>query len=77
MTSREELHRLVDHIPEGDVAAVQKILRSLMDPVELALLAAPPDDEPELVEEREAVEKALSDPGRDIPLEKVLREYGL
>jgi hypothetical protein len=46
MTAREELHKLVDHIPEDDVAAARKILRSLVDPVELSLLTAPPDDEP-------------------------------
>jgi len=77
MTSREELHKLVDHIPEADVAAARKILRSLVDPVELSLLAAPLDDEPETDEERAAVEKALSDPRSDVSMEQVLREYGL
>jgi hypothetical protein len=38
-TMREELRLLVDHIPEGDVPVARKILRALMDPVELALLA--------------------------------------
>jgi hypothetical protein len=77
MTSREELHKLVDHIPEGDVAAARKILRSLVDPVELSLLTAPLDDEPETEDEQQAVEKALGDPRPDVPLEEVLREYGL
>lgn len=77
MTSREELHKLVDHIPEADVAAARKILRSLVDPVELALLTAPLDDEPETEEELAEVEKALSDPGGDVSIEEVLREYGL
>ena len=77
MTSREELHKLVDHIPEGDVAAARKILRSLVDPVELSLLTAPLDDEPETEQEREEIEKALSDPRPDVPMEEVLREYGL
>lgn len=77
MTSREELHKLVDHIPESDVAAARKILRSLVDPVELSLLTAPLDDEPETEQEREAVERALSDPRPDVPMEEVLREYGL
>jgi hypothetical protein len=77
MNSREELHKLVDHIPETNVPAASKILRALVDPVELSLLTAPPDDEPESEEEREAVEKALRDPGRDIPLEGVLRDYGM
>ena len=76
MISREELHKLVDHIPEADVAAARKILRSLVDPVELALLAAQPDDEPETQEELAAVEKALSDPRSDVAMKDVLREYG-
>ncbi len=77
MTSREELHKLVDHIPEGDVAAARKILRSLVDPVDLSLATAPPDDEPDTEQERQAVEKALGNPGSDVPMEEVLREYGL
>jgi len=77
MTSREELHKLVDHIPEADVAAARKILRSLLDPVELSLLTAPPDDEPESEEELDAVERALNDPRPDLPMAEVLREYGL
>jgi len=77
MTSREELHKLVDHIPESDVAAARKILRSLVDPVELALATAPLDDEPETEEELAEVEKALSDPRSDISMEEVLREYDL
>ena len=77
MTSREELHKLVDHIPETDVPAARKILRSLLDPVELALLAAPLDDEPETEAEFAEVEKALNDPRSDVAMEEVLREYGM
>jgi len=49
---RRELHTLVDHIPESDMPAARKVLRALADPVELAILAAPLDDEPETEEER-------------------------
>ncbi len=56
MTPREELHRLVDHIPESQVATTQKLLRALVDPVELAILSAEEDDEPESEDERAAVE---------------------
>jgi len=77
MTSRDELHRLVDHVPEADVAAARKILRSLVDPVTLSLLNAPPDDEPETEQEREAVEKALGDPRSDTPMDELLRDYDL
>jgi hypothetical protein len=45
----------VDHLPEGHVPAASKILRSLVDPVELSLLNASLDDEPESEAERQAV----------------------
>jgi hypothetical protein len=74
---RHELHILLDHIPDNDVPTARKFLRSLVDPVELSLLTAPPDDEPESDEERAAVEDARSEPGPGTPHEEVLREFGL
>jgi hypothetical protein len=73
MSAREELHRLLDQIPESDVPTTQKFLRSLVDPVELAMLLAPEDDEPESAEERAAVEAAIADPSPDIPFEQIRR----
>jgi hypothetical protein len=70
---RHELHTLVDHIPEGDVPAARKILRALADPVELAILTAPLDDEPETEEERAAVESSVADASPDIPFEQLRR----
>jgi hypothetical protein len=70
-TIRQELHALLDHIPEGDVVTARKFLRSLVDPVTLALLIAPPDDEPETEDERSAVEAALADPALDVPFEQI------
>jgi hypothetical protein len=70
---RHELHALVDHIPEGDVPAARKILRALADPVELAILTAPLDDEPEAEEERAAVASSLADASADIPFEQLRR----
>ena len=40
-------------------------------------LHTPLDDEPESEAERADVEKALSNPASDVPMEEVLREYGL
>ena len=74
---RQDLHALVDHIPPADLPAARKILRALADPVWQSILSAPLDDEPETEEELADVEKALSDPSRDVPMEEVLREYGL
>lgn len=77
VTVREELHKIVDHIPETDVATARKFLRSLVDPVELSLPSAPVEDEPESEAERDAVERARREPGPGTPHEEVLREFGL
>ena len=74
---RQDLHTLVDHIPAGDVPAARKILRALLDPVELSLLSAPVDEEPETEDERAAVERALAEPCPGTSHEEVLREFGL
>jgi hypothetical protein len=76
-TDRQELHTLVDHLPAGEVSAARKILRALMDPVELSLLSASIDDEPETEEERQAVERALAEPRPGTSHDEVLREFGL
>jgi hypothetical protein len=70
---RQELHTLVDHIPASDLPAARKMLRALADPVELAILHAAVDDEPETEEERAAVELSLHDPSPDIPFEQLRR----
>jgi hypothetical protein len=75
MSAREELHLLLDRIPESDVPTTEKFLRSLVDPVELAILTAPEDDEPESQEERAAVAAALADPAPDIPFEEIRRVH--
>jgi hypothetical protein len=77
--SRRELHKLVDHIPEPEVASVRDYLRSLLDPVELALLNAPADDEPMSEHERtawEADELRRQRGESPISAEEVLRELG-
>lgn len=77
---REELRLLVDHIPEGDVPAARKILRALLDPVELALLNAPADDEPLSEHEICALEEADRRERSGEPLishEEIVREFGL
>jgi hypothetical protein len=77
MTHREDLHQLLDHIPDGDIPTTRKFLRSLVDPIELSLLNAPLDDELETEAERQAVERARGETGEGTPHEQVLREYGL
>jgi hypothetical protein len=67
----------LDRIPESDMQAAGDFLRSLIDPVELSILTAPLDDEPETENEIAEVEAARREPGPDIPHEEVLREFGL
>lgn len=77
--NREELHILLDRIPDSDIATARKILRALADPVQLALLNAPPDDEPLSAHEQGASD---SDQRRrqagapPISHEELLRELG-
>ena len=75
--ARQDLHWLLDHIPDSDILTARKFLRSLLDPVTLSLLTAPPDDEPETDEERHRVEVARREAGAGTPHEEVLKEFGL
>jgi len=78
---RHELHPLVDHIAESDVPAARKVLRALADPVELAMLAAPPDDEPETEDEKQGAAEARDwiarRGGKGIPHSDAMRSLGL
>jgi hypothetical protein len=76
-TVRHELHVLLDHIPDNDIPIARQFLRSLVEPVELSLLIASLDDEPETDEERAAVDAARRESGPGTPHEEVLREFGL
>ena len=49
MTEREQLHQLVDTLPEHELATAERMLAglsALSDPVRTALATAPRDDEP-------------------------------
>jgi hypothetical protein len=65
MTTKEALHRLVDELSERQAASVHRLAErvrdSEIDPVLLAMLTAPLDDEPETDEERAAVAEARED----------------
>ena len=80
MTTKEELHELVDWLPEGIWEKAHKtLLRELKnaDPVAYSLFTAPVDDEEETEEERAAIDEMLEDirAGRAklIPHEEVVR----
>lgn len=65
MIEREELHVLIDQLPDKELRSVRGYLRYLAamkrDPVLRALVNAPVDNEPETEEERLAVEEARKD----------------
>jgi len=82
MTSKEELHRLVDELPESELHGAKRFLeylRNMGDPMMQALMEAPEDDEPETEEERAAVAEAYEDiaAGRVVTMEEIRHEFGL
>lgn len=62
MTTKDDLHHLVDELGDQDLADAERILEHLrahgQDPLARKLLTAPIDDEPETDEERAAVAEA-------------------
>jgi hypothetical protein len=61
MPMRDTLHRLVDALPESELAVAERFLnylRATADPVLRALIEAPLDDEPETEDERRAMQEA-------------------
>lgn len=81
MTTRSELHRLVDDLPDAELHTARRFLVYLRnvgcDPLLDTLLAAPSDDEPETPEEAAAVAEAREDvaAGRTIPHAEVRRRF--
>jgi hypothetical protein len=80
--ARTKPHDLVESLPSEDVPIALRVLEALSsssDPVPLALLDVPIDDEPETEEERLAVAEARREieEGKGIPHEEVMRKYGL
>lgn len=74
--TRENLHRLVDALPDQNLLAAKEAIEPLADPFLAALANAPIDDEPESDEERAAVADAMEDlaHGRARPWEAVRGE---
>jgi hypothetical protein len=77
--ARQHVHVLVDRLPLVQLAALEGLLQSMLDPLSRKLALAPLDDEPFTEEDRLAVAEAdewrcHNDP---IPLEAVLADFGL
>ncbi len=77
--TRAHVHALIDQLPPGQLAAVETLLRSMLDPLSRKLALAPVDDEPFTNEERQAVAEAVewSRHNPPVPLEDVLADLGL
>jgi len=79
MTIKEELHRLVDELPDSESHAAKRFLeylRNMGDPVLRALMEAPMDDEPTTPEEDKGAEEAWQEylRGEAISAEEAKRE---
>ncbi len=77
--TRAHVHALIDQLPPAQLAAIENLLESSLDPLSLKLALAPFDDEPFTEEDRRAITEAEewlkhNDP---IPLETVLADFGL
>lgn len=82
MTTKKDLHRLVDELPTREVAAARRYLeylRNMGDPVRRALEEAPLDDEPLTAEDEAAINEAHRDvaAGRVVDHREVKRQLGL
>jgi hypothetical protein len=77
--TRHHVHNLVDQLPPVQLAALEVLLRSMLDPLSRKLALAPIDDEPFTEEDRLAVAEAgeWSKHNDPIPLEEILADFGL
>ena len=64
MVTREELHEMIEFLPDSMLEASGRAFLDFLkkeDPVLYALITAPEDDEPETEEERAAMEEVYAD----------------
>jgi hypothetical protein len=77
--TRTHVHSMIDQLPPTQLAAIQTLLESMLDPLSHKLALAPIDDEPYTEEEQQAVAEAIewSKHNEPIPLQDVLADFGL
>lgn len=77
--ARHHVHALVDQLPPVQLAVLEGLLESMLDPLSRKLAQVPLDDEPFTEEDRLAVAEAdeWSKHHDPIPLETVLADFGL
>lgn len=77
-TTRERLHEILDLLLSERLDEAEAVLTPLLDPVGLAVLNAPEDDEPFTDEDLAAIAETREEfaRGHTIPHEVVKREFG-
>lgn len=83
MALRDNLHRLIDTLPESEISRAERVLEALKETAEAPgvyrLENAPEGDEPETAEEATAVAEAWREhrEGKRLTTEELKRELGL
>ncbi len=80
MTVKDELHRLIDELPEDELPGAKRYLeylRNMGDPVLRAFMEAPMDDETETEQEQAVVAEAYRDlaDGHVVPFDEIKLEF--
>jgi len=77
--TKEHAHELIEQLAPRQVTAVVGLLEAKLDPVSLAIVNAPIDDEPITPEEEKAIAEAREwlKHNQGIPHEQVLAELGI
>ena len=78
---KEHAYELIDRLPPAQLAAVEGLLKTMLDPVSCAIASAPIDDEPVTDEDRRRICEGRTwfagRGGKGIPMEDVLAEFGV
>ena len=78
MATKQQLHDLIERLPENEIATVYRLLAGLLaDPLWIASVTAPVDQEPYTPEQQadDAEAQAAIDRGEGIAHAQVLREF--
>lgn len=80
MTTKQQLHDLIERLPENEIATVYRLLAGLLaDPLWIASVTAPVDEEPYTPEQQadDAEAQAAIDRGEGITHAQMIGEFGL
>ncbi len=80
MATKQQLHDLIERLPENEIATVYRLLAGLLaDPLWIASVTAPIDDEPYTPKQQadDAAAQAAIDRGEGIAHAQMLTEFGL